>query len=224
MEILPGLDIESRLNALAAEQETPHGELGRDAFLKLLTEQLANQDPLEPMNDHEFVAQLAQFSSVEQLENINAGIQTSLLMNQSVNNSLATNLIGKEIYSAGNSVKLGETGSSQFRVELATDANVTVNIIDSGGVTVRTLDLGELSGGMNNAEWDGLTGSGDRLPEGEYTVEVEATDLSGNNVATSTQVASRVDGVRFLDGTGYLLVNGEEIPLASVIEVLAPSS
>jgi flagellar basal-body rod modification protein FlgD len=224
MELIPtGLDIESRLAALQAENQGAPDQLGREAFLELLISQLANQDPLSPMKDQEFVAQLAQFSSLEQLESINDGMQASLLMNQSVNNSLATNLIGKEVLTAGNNFELREEGTIRFRVELGQTATANVRILDADGNVVRSFGEQSLDSGSNDLEWDGLDDSGERAKPGSYTIEVEALDVSGNTVASRVDVRARVEGVRFVQGTGFLLVNGTEIPLGSIVEVLAPS-
>lgn len=224
MDLVPaGLDIESRLAALQAERQTGPGDLGREAFLELLISQLTNQDPLSPMQDHEFVAQLATFSSLEQLESINDGMQASLLMNQSVNNSLATNLIGKEVLVAGDSVKLPEDGEVSFQVQLAQDASVTIRITDASGQVVREIQKGSLSDGSNDVVWDGKTSDGVRAEAGEYKVEIVATDAGGADVAAQLRVRARVDGVRFHEGSGFLLVNGEEVALSSIVEVLAAS-
>ncbi len=220
MEIPQNLSIENRLASLAAEEETAPGELGRQAFLELLISQLENQDPLAPLQDHEFVAQLATFSSLEQLEGINNGMQTSLLMNQSVNNSLATNLIGKEILASGESVALGEDGQVSFQLDLSAEADVQILIRDSEGNLVRRLDRGSLDAGTSTVDWDGMTDSGARADAGEYTVDVVATDEQGLPVIADTKVRARVDGVRFIDGTAYLLVEGAEIPVSDVVEVL----
>jgi flagellar basal-body rod modification protein FlgD len=219
----PGFDIESRLAALQSEQQHAPGELGREAFLELLIGQLTNQDPLSPMQDHEFVAQLATFSSLEQLESINDGMQASLLMNQSVNNSLATNLIGKEVLVAGDSVKLPAEGDVSFQVQLAQDASVTIRITDESGQVVREIQKGSLSDGSNDVAWDGKTSEGVRAEAGEYNVEIVATDANGVDVAAQLRVRARVDGVRFHEGSGFLLVNGEEVALSSIVEVLAAS-
>jgi flagellar basal-body rod modification protein FlgD len=224
MEVIPtGLDIEGRLAALQAENARAPDQLGREAFLQLLIAQLSHQDPLEPMKDQEFVAQLAQFSSLEQLESINGGIQASLLMNQSVNNSLATNLIGKEVLTAGNGFELGDSGKLRFRVELGQAAATTVRILDSNGDVVHTFAEQSLKEGSNDLEWDGMNDAGERAAKGSYTIEVEAKDTSGNTVTSRVDVRAVVEGVRFVQGIGFLIVNGTEIPLANIVEVLAPS-
>ena len=222
MEIPGAWSIENRLAALQAAQNPAPGELGREAFLELLVSQLSNQDPLSPLQDHEFVAQLATFSSLEQLEGINNGMQASLLMNQSVNNSLATNLIGKEVLALGDTVSLGESGEPSFQLELAANADVVVRIRDAAGNLVRRLDRGHVAAGTTTIEWDGTTEAGSRAEPGEYSVEVDATSDNGLPVAHTMRVRARVDGVRFVEGAGYLMVGGSSIPLANVMEVLAP--
>jgi flagellar basal-body rod modification protein FlgD len=224
MDIPSSLSIDNRLAALNADHTRANDQLGRDSFLNLLVTQLENQDPLSPLQDHEFVAQLATFSSLEQLESINSGMQASLLMSQSVNNSLATNLIGKEVLAEGGEVTLGEDDEPSFQLELDRDAAVTVEIRDATGTPVRHLDLGLTSGGASTVRWDGDTDTGGRAAPGKYTISITAIDEAGQAVAASAKVRALVEAVRFMDGTGYLVVNGTTIPLSSVQEVLAAGS
>jgi len=224
MEIPSSLSIDNRLAARGADNTRANDQLGRDSFLNLLVTQLENQDPLSPLQDHEFVAQLATFSSLEQLESINSGMQASLLMNQSVNNSLATNLIGKEVLAEGGEVKLGEDDEPSFQLELDRNAAVTVEIRDATGTPVRHLDLGLTSAGSSTIRWNGDTDTGDRAAPGKYTISITAIDEAGQAVAASAKVRALVEAVRFVDGTGYLVVNGTTIPLSSVQEVLAAGS
>lgn len=215
---------QNRLARQQAADAASQGELDRNAFLQLLLTQLENQDPLSPLQDHEFVAQLATFSSLEQLESLNAGMQTSLLMNQSLNNSLATNLIGKEILSEGSTVSLGESGPRSFQVELASEADLTVLIRDADGNLVRRIELGRAAAGAKSVEWDGLDQSGQRADPGDYTVEVLATGPEGDPVGHSVRIRALVTGVRFENGAGYLILGDQSVPLASVVEVFAPSN
>ena len=224
MEIPSAFDINTRLAQREAEGQRAPGDLGREAFLDLLITQLSNQDPLSPLQDHEFVAQLATFSSLEQLEGINHGIQSSLLMNQSVNNSLATNLIGKEILAEGSTVSLGDTGSPTFQLDLPATADVSVLVRDATGTLVKRIDVGTKSEGSHKITWDGTNESGARAAAGEYSIEVLSSDSEGLNVPASLRVRAEVTGVRFLEGTGFLLLGDTMVPLSSVSEVLAPPS
>jgi flagellar basal-body rod modification protein FlgD len=223
MDAIPNeLRIDTRLAERAVNGPAP-GELDRDAFLQLLISQLENQDPLSPMQDHEFVAQLATFSSLEQLETMNANLQASLLVDQSVNNSLATSLIGKEVLADGSAIRLGSEGTPSFEVDLASAADVTVLVRDARGDVVKRLTPGPLSEGVNTVAWDGTTDSGERADAGDYRIEVLANDPDGNSVTSTVRVRAVVTGIRFEAGTGYLIVGGQEVALANVLEVLAPS-
>ncbi|MFN8179532.1 MAG: flagellar hook capping FlgD N-terminal domain-containing protein [bacterium] len=224
MEIPAALSIDRLTAQQNAQAASSTNGLGQDAFLQLLVKQLQNQDPMTPLQDHDFIAQLAQFSSLEQLQNIDQGIQVSVLMNQAVNNSLATNLIGKEVLTQGNTVSLGSTDGAAVRLQLGGDAaNVTVVLKDAQGNIVRTIAAGEHAKGNVTIPWDGNTDTGSRAEVGDYTVAVTANDAAGNPVAVDTKVQSLVQGVRFVGGTGYLLVDGSTIPLSDVVEVLSPT-
>jgi len=224
MEIPDSFDIVNRLAERDAAQARAPNELGRETFLELLVAQLSNQDPLSPLQDHEFVAQLATFSSLEQLEGINANMQASLLMDQSVNNSLATTLIGKEVLAQGNTVHLGPSGDETVLLELSAPATVSVVIRDAAGQPVRHLDEGQLGAGQHKIQWDGTNDAGVRMDEADYTVEVTAVDEAGTAVSNELKVRARVTGVRFVEGTGFLMLGDLTLPLASVIEVLDPNA
>jgi flagellar basal-body rod modification protein FlgD len=225
METIPvAFQIERRLAERAAAETRPQGELGREAFLQLLISQLANQDPLSPVQDHEFVSQLATFSSLEQLESLNEAMQASVLMDQSVNNSLATTLIGKEVLAEGSVIRLGAEGSIEFELDLAEEASAQIFVRDAHGNVVRRIDRGSLGPGRNEILWDGLSGSGERAAAGQYTVEVVATNAAGDRVESVAMVRAKVTGVRFVDGVGFLMLGNASIPLSSVREVLEPSS
>jgi flagellar basal-body rod modification protein FlgD len=224
MDVIPAaFDIENRLAERQAAETRPPGALGREAFLELLITQLSNQDPLSPLQDHEFVSQLATFSSLEQLENLNEAMQASILMDQSVNNSLATTLIGKEVLAEGSAIHLGEEGSLTFELQLGGEANAQILIRDASGTLVRQISRSALSPGGNEIVWDGRTNAGERAPAGDYTVEAIASDSDGNPVESLAMVRAEVTGVRFFEGIGFLMLGDTALPLSSVVEVFGPS-
>jgi flagellar basal-body rod modification protein FlgD len=199
----------------------------KDDFLKLLVAQLQNQDPLNPASNQEFAAQLAQFSSLEQLMEMNSALGDNLQMSgfiaNSVNNSIASTFIGKEVHAVGNQVHLGEEGDPEIRFnQERVSAGTMVKIYNSAGTLVRTLDLGASPGGGLIVEWDGKDGSGNRLPEGTYYTEALAFDYEGNSIATVTFMMGRVTGVRYFDNMARLLIGDEEVLLENVIEVVLP--
>ena len=133
--------------------------MGQDDFLLLLVTQLSNQDPLNPMDGQEFAAQLAQFSSLEQLINLNEGVghnaQLSSLLAQGVNSGVAAGLIGQEIEANGNGIEFNGSDVPLF-YELGDDAaNVTIEIKDELGAVVRTIELTDVTEGEHELVWDG---------------------------------------------------------------------
>ncbi len=201
------------------------GALGKEEFLKLLTAQLQHQDPLQPVQNEAFVAELAQFSSLEQMQNVNSNLATSLLLNQSVNNSLATTLIGREVEAAGNDFTLAQGGNANLSFHLDGDATAKVEVVDGSGKVVATLEPGSLKAGDQSVTWDGKGADGQPAPPGQYTFRVTATDAKGNPVAAHTLIRGRVTGVQFEDGATYLLVGSRKLSLSDVTQILeAPTS
>jgi flagellar basal-body rod modification protein FlgD len=193
-------------------------------FLQMLVAQLTNQDPLSPLEGTEFASQLAQFSSLEELQKMNSGLagnlEANLILTQSINNSLATMLIGKTIRADMQSVNLGESGSAsvQFQLDEAA-ADVTIEIIDENGETIRTLSETNLPEGENSVAWNGYDDAGNRMAAGEYTVKVTAKDADGENIATTLFFEGRVTGIEYQDGIAVLLVGTREVNLGDVISI-----
>ncbi len=203
-----------------ASSLTGANTLGRDDFLNMLITQLQYQDPLNPMDSTEFTAQLAQFSSLEQLSNINENLGYLNLYQASLNNSQAIGFIGKTVKASGNSIGLASGHADDICFELSDDANdVLVRIYDEAGNIIRALDVGSLGAGENSINWDGLDGEGNSLPDGIYTFDIFAVDDSDKQIDTTTFTTGKVDGVTFKDSTPYLLIGGKKIPFGSVIDV-----
>jgi flagellar basal-body rod modification protein FlgD len=194
--------------------------LGRDEFLNLLITQLRYQDPLNPMESTEFTAQLAQFSSLEQLGNINENLEYLQMYQASSNNSQAVGFIGKNIEASGDSISLANGVSADMHFELAADTrDIFINIYDSYGNFVKTLEAGSLSAGGHSSEWDGTDHNGNKLPDGVYAFEILAVDENGEMVDATTYTTGKVTGVTFKDGITYLLAGDQKIPMGNVIKV-----
>jgi len=224
------MDIGSIGNAnLLTEASASSGTLDKQAFLELLVTQLQHQDPLSPVSNEDFVAQLAQFSSVEQLENINASTETGLLLQQSMGNTMATNLIGQDVLLDGSYLELAGGQSRAISFELDSEARVTLEIRDGSGALVRTLvaegeDGALLAPGSHQLDWDGLDESGASLADGSYQLSLSATDAAGVQSSLSPRQLGLVEGVRFSGGQAYLLVDGVEYSLADVLEIRTPQT
>ncbi|PWB70293.1 flagellar biosynthesis protein FlgD [candidate division GN15 bacterium] len=198
--------------------------LGKDDFLHLLVTKLQNQDPLKPMEDQDFIAQLAQFSSLEQMNNISEGIATSnkwdLLQMQSLNNALASGLIGKEIKAeySGAYIENGKSTTISFTMP-ETASQVELTIKDASGNVVTTLNKSNVGSGVNSITWDATDNRGNRVDDGFYTVEAKAIRTDGSSFSPSLALTGKVTQVVYRDGNAYVKVNGIEIPLGDIAAV-----
>ena len=198
--------------------------MSKDEFLKLLIAQLKYQDPLDPKEGTDFAAQLAQFTSLEQLTNIDSNLKDGLDMNymltQAVNNTMAANFVGKQVTSLGNTISLvsGDRPSLDFLLTDYAD-KISVKIYDEAGNLVRTIQNSGMGAGRQSLEWDGLDDQGQPLPGGNYTFKVEATTAKGETVQVQTLTKGIVSSIRYVDGKAVLIVNGKEINLADVLEI-----
>ncbi len=199
--------------------------MGKDDFLKLLIVQLRNQDPLEPMKGTEFATQLAQFSSVEQLTNINSNLSESIttnqLMAQSIGNALAATMIGKTVKASGNAFTVSASGNMHLGYSLSTAAaSVKVSIRDANGLLVRTLTVDGATKGDGTVVWDGLDEAGNHVASGSCTFSVEAVDAAGTKITATSYLYAVVSGIRFTSDGTVFVVDGMEIPLSQIIEIL----
>lgn len=204
-------------------------QLGKDDFLKLLVSKLQNQDPLKPMDDESFVAELAQFSSLEQMGNIADGIeqanQLSFLQSQGLNNVMASGLIGKEIKAQFSSIGLGASDKPAINFTLESAASkVTVMIKNAAGDVVRTMSAENLPAGVGQIAWDGKDDFGNRAAAGTYTVELSAKNPAGDKVKASLNLVGIVKQVVYRDGAAFLMVNGVQIGLGDVLGIGEPGT
>jgi flagellar basal-body rod modification protein FlgD len=198
----------------------PAKELGREAFLNLLITQLQNQDPLDPTDSVEFTAQLAQFSSLEQLGNVNDNLKQLQNFQASINNSQAVSLIGKEITASGNLLNLadGQPAGCEFRLEGNASVAV-VSIYDHTGQFVRSFESQNLVAGQHTLYWDGTDQNGNAAAPGNYTFEVLAAGADGNNIETTTFFNGQVNKVVFENNTTYVISGDQRVALGDIIEV-----
>jgi flagellar basal-body rod modification protein FlgD len=196
--------------------------LGQDAFLKLLVAQLQNQDPLNPQENYEFVAQLAQFSSLEQSVGINDRLDQLALQNVGLQNSQVVALVGKQATVKGDIVTLSGQGAIvpiTFKIDSA--ANETSAVIrDSAGRSVRTLTTGPRSSGNVTVQWNGLDDNGIPQPAGAYQVTASARNSADAPIPVTQQSSGRIESVSFDRGFPVLhLGSGVAVPVADLIQV-----
>ncbi|MDQ7062632.1 MAG: FlgD immunoglobulin-like domain containing protein [candidate division KSB1 bacterium] len=224
--MLDGVNMSSQNSheSFGAAESRIQQELGKDAFLRLLVTQLNYQDPLAPMQNEAFVAQLAQFSALEQMQNINRNLEESInadiLLNKAMNNSLVTTLIGKDVVANTNLFSYSKDGSIELGFRLSSPAReVTIEIYDSNGQLVRTLKMEGLSAGEHFFQWNGQDQKGKEVPEGQYTFRVSVKD-GENRQTLPTFIRGTITGVRYEEGVAYLLLGDLELSLGDVQKIV----
>lgn len=210
----------------SATSTTHKTSMDQSDFLTLLVAQLENQDPLSPMDDKDMTSQLAQFSSLEQLTNINTGIK-SLVDAQSSGSMLnAVAFIGKGVKADGYS--LSKSGGDVSTVYYSLGETVTemqVNIYAEDGSLVRTDILGSKAAGEYQYTWDGKDSSGNTLADGTYGVAIVAEDTSGAAVLVQSKISGEVTGLISSNGTTMLqLKDGRTVDISNVTELVAATS
>ena len=213
--------------AAANAKNAKKGELNQDDFLTLMITQLKNQDPFKPMDPAQYVGQLAQFSSVSGLADINKNISalTSSLRGNQVLDGAA--LIGRTVIAEGNQVYRyvpadGEATPTQGAVEVPAGASsVQLVVRDSAGTLVKTQAMDNTKG-LRGFTWDGSTNAGTSAPSGSYKIEVIAK-VGDKNVSLNTSMAAQVSSVALDPATGALTLDTDtlgEIAMSDVERVL----
>jgi flagellar basal-body rod modification protein FlgD len=198
----------------------PTSQMGKADFMRLLVAQLKNQDPLNPMDSREMIAQLATLTSVEKLTSLDTNMMQMRAESAGMASMQATALIGKNVVADSNHLTLTGKDPAQAQFELSAPAqSVTVSVRDSAGNTIRTLELGPQQVGARSFTWDGMDASGQRAQAGRYAFEVSARTEAGQPVAASTRVAGVVSEVAFDGGTAELVIGGARISLGDVVAV-----
>ncbi|MCU7496578.1 MAG: flagellar hook capping protein [Ignavibacteria bacterium] len=208
---------------------TSKSVLGKDDFMKLMISQLKYQDPLNPMDGTQFSAQLAQFSSLEQLTNMNDSLKESInanyLLTQSVNNTMSANLIGKDIKLSGGGITLDGQDDISLGYSLAADAKtVTVNVYDENGKLVKTFENEKSSSGDHKLLWNFTDNNGNKLPDGKYTFEVKAKGNDGQDVSAELFKYATVESVKFTEQGTKIMSEGIEYNLSDILEVFGNNS
>jgi flagellar basal-body rod modification protein FlgD len=216
-------DLYSSLGLTSAQEETETKKaLGQEDFLALLTTQLQYQDPFKPLDNTEFVAQMASFSQLDSLQSLQSSfdsLASSLTSNQALQ---ASSLVGKVVSVPTDTAYLFYEGGMLGQTELSGNADrVVLEVRDASGALVRTLDMGAQQAGDVELWWDGLDESGNRLPEGQYQFAVFATQ--GNRTEQlATDMRVLVSSVNLSGGTGEIVLNLAglgSVPLSQVTEI-----
>lgn len=216
MADLNGIDnIISQYSKTAGTTQAKTQTLGKMDFLKMLVAQLKHQDPLNPMSGTDFAAQLAQFSSLEQLYNLNENLKNMGVYQMSQANVQAVNLIGKEVTAANGNTFEATGRPVDISYRLSTDAQfVELRIYDSTGKLVDTLQYSDQKSGVNTVTWYGGSGA-----TGSHSFKVEAKGSDGKAIEADTLITGKVTAVSFKNQAIYLNVGGTEVNFSDVVRI-----
>ena len=212
-------------SAPSTSDPTGSSALGKDEFVKLLMAQLSNQDPTSPQDGADFIAQLAQFASVEMQQASNDRLEALLVAQASRNQTATAELIGKDVQFASNEIEVHGGVASKAVIRVPEDSQLTVTIKDSNGVVVRRVQPFVGQAPDVDFTWDGLGDDGLPVGDGVYTIEISAEAVEGG-ASVDAQIFSKghVTGVSFEQGFPELKLGERTVGLPDVLEILEASS
>ena len=191
-----------------------------DTFLQLLTTQLQNQNPLDPLDTNQFTEQLVEFASVEQQINENTNLQTLISMQQTNEATSALQLVGSTVTVGGNAAALDNAANSAatWNLTTTTPATATVTVTSAAGTTAYSGTM-SLNAGTQSFTWNGQGSNGQTWPDGTYKLSVTATGANGQAVSVSTKVQGVVSGVNLTSTPPTLTVNGQSVQISQVTSI-----
>lgn len=185
-----------------------------NTFLSLLTTQLKNQNPLDPLNTNQFTQQLVEFASVEQQLKTNDSLTALLTSAKTATASNAASFIGLQVSADGATSSL-KSGSAAWTINPARDTQATITITDAKGNVVASQSRA-LKAGTQPFTWDGRASSGLPAPEGDYTLSAIGRDATGTAVSIKSEIVGRVDGIDMSGDAPVLLVGSARVPVSKV--------
>jgi flagellar basal-body rod modification protein FlgD len=185
-----------------------------DNFLKLLTTQLQNQNPLDPLDTNQFTQQLVEFAGVQEQLNTNDSLATLVSLEQTAQSTQALTFVGKTAMVKGNTAALTNS-SATWNLNLPNNSNVNITIANSSGQTVYSATV-PMSAGNQAFTWNGQGSDGTQWPDGQYTLTATAADGSGNPVAVATQIQGVVSSVDLTQSPPLLTINGQSYTMDQV--------
>jgi flagellar basal-body rod modification protein FlgD len=184
-------------------------------FLTLLTTQLQNQNPLDPLDTNQFTQQLVQFASVEQQLKTNSQLSSLVSLQQTAQSTQALGFVGKTAVVGGSTAAL-TNASATWNLSVPTNSNVNISITNSTGQTVFTGDYSVAAGNNLPFTWDGKGNDGAQWPDGSYKLTATAADSVGNPVAVTTQIQGVVDSVDLTQSPPLLSINGQNYTVSQI--------
>jgi flagellar basal-body rod modification protein FlgD len=195
-------------------------ELGQDSFLKLLVAQMQHQDPLNPQGNEEFIAQLAQFTSLEQLMGVNTALGDLYAATTSMNNATMTQLLGRDVTVYSDEIPYSGEGAKDLHFTAPSEVDrMTITVLDPDGKVVAREELNGLDAGEGSWTWDGTDIHGVQAKEGNYTVSITAFDPNGNPIDVRSLLKGTVNEMSYASGAPVPFVDGIEVSIGEILKV-----
>lgn len=188
-------------------------------FLTLLTTQLQNQNPLDPLDTNQFTQQLVEFASVEQQLKTNDSLTTLVTLQQTAQSTQALTFVGKTAEVNGSTTALSNSQAT-WDLNVASDSNLNISIANSAGQTVFTGSYSATAGNNQPFTWNGKGNDGTQWPDGQYTLTATATDSSGNSVGVNTLVQGVVTSVDLTQSPPLLTINGQTYTVSQIKSIV----
>ena len=204
----------------ATGQTTRKTTLTQEDFMNLLVTQLQNQNPLEPMDINQMGSQIAQFSSLQALNDISKSLETISSSQATMNNLQASMLIGKKVETNVNSLTINQGKVSENYYQLAKPGKVMIQIYDGGGSLIRAIEKGITDTSKQKLDWDGKSQNGVQLPDGNYSYQISAVDGNGQSIPVNSSAIKTITGVTFTNGVIYLNSDSGEISLSDIKSIV----
>tara|TARA_R110000868_G_scaffold69568_3_gene204678 strand:+ start:5490 stop:6143 length:654 start_codon:yes stop_codon:yes gene_type:complete len=187
-----------------------------EMFLSLLTSQMKNQDPLDPLDSTQFVDQLVSFSGVEQQIAQNRNLESLLIVQSAAAQTSSVGYIGRVATALTPDSRL-QDGAANWQYELPESSKTTEMIIRDSSDRIVYRTTGETTTGRHDFNWDGKTSSGATAPDGVYTLEINAAAQNGANITAEIRASARVTGIDLSGSEVVVKMGGVEVPLSSVL-------
>jgi flagellar basal-body rod modification protein FlgD len=205
----------AKTNALASQQIAGNFQ----SFLQLLTTQLQNQNPLDPLDTNQFTQQLVEFAGVQQQLNTNDSLATLVSLQQTTQSTQALGFVGKNAIVTGNTAALTNS-SATWQVNVPTSSTVNITIANSTGQTVFSGNYDAAAGNNQPFTWNGQGNDGTQYPDGNYTLTATAKDQSGNNVAITTAIEGTVSAVDLTQSPPLLTIGGQKYTVSQIQSIV----
>ena len=209
----------SSANAMANQQIAGNFQ----TFLQLLTTQLQNQNPLDPLDTNQFTQQLVQFAGVQEQINTNDSLTTLVKMQQTAQATQGLEFVGKTAIVSGNTTAMSNSKAT-WELNVPQTSTINISIANSSGQTVFTGQYSANAGDNQPFSWNGVGNDGTQWPDGSYTLTATAQDSTGNSVAISTLVGGTVSAVDLTQSPPLLTINGQSYTISQVKAIGAGSS